>query len=430
MVTLSPSINAHLDRPIAVLGMGISGQSVDLLIKHLGLTCIRYDRRKDAADQNTFSLDDASQHGLAVCSPGFDPNHPWLELAREAGCLCLNELDFASLFWSKRIIGVTGTNGKTTLTEFLAFALRFMGLSAIAVGNNGRPLSSIIGQEKEEFIAVCEISSFQAESLRYCPLDALLWTNFDEDHLDRYASMRDYFVAKANLIKRLRQPLCFIGKSVSIAATYHGSSLPSFAATVDVEEEANLPFALKGKGERRFGQVPQKENFLLALAYWKSQQWSDAFLYEAAEHFPLPAHRLALIANHRGVSFWNDSKATNFAATLAALKRFSSPVLWLGGGKPKGGDMNGFVQSLCKKVKRAYLFGTTAELLARAFCAQDISYQRVNGVKEAVSAAIAEAQPGDDVLFSPGFSSLDHFSSFAERGNTFIKAVKEAISEN
>jgi UDP-N-acetylmuramoylalanine--D-glutamate ligase len=190
-----------LARPVAILGGGVSGEGVRALLTALGASDRVYDL--SAARGAEFTVDGAAQHGLLVFSPGFAPEHPWLRRAREAGALCLGELDFGSLFWRGRLVAITGTNGKTTLTEFLVLALHTSGAEAYAAGTNGHPLSRLAAEHDggaRDAIAVCEVSSFQAETLEHFRADATLWTNFAEDHLERHPGLAAYFMAKWQLV--------------------------------------------------------------------------------------------------------------------------------------------------------------------------------------------------------------------------------------
>src|SRR5208283_1591993 len=174
-------LSSRLGRPVAVMGAGVSGDGTLRLLSRLGAKAVVYDKRGCE-----FTAERAREHGLVVFSPGFPLLHPWLECARKAGCICMAEIDFASVFWLGRIVAVTGTNGKTTLTEFLAHALGAAGIRARAAGNIGLPLTQLVAEEgggAPQAIAVCEVSSFQAEPLGHFRADASLWTNFAEDHL-------------------------------------------------------------------------------------------------------------------------------------------------------------------------------------------------------------------------------------------------------
>ena len=201
-LTASPELQPLLAAPVAIFGAGVSGLGVCAMLASLGAEGVIYD-----AKGNEFDLKRARLHRLVVFSPGFPPEHPWLELARTAGCECRGELDFAAPFWRGSVIAVTGTNGKTTLTEFLVHALREIGQVAYATGNVGFSFAQLVAEKKggtAESIAVCEVSSFQAETMREMRPDATLWTNFAEDHLERHPTLESYFGAKWNLVARTR----------------------------------------------------------------------------------------------------------------------------------------------------------------------------------------------------------------------------------
>lgn len=389
------------------------------LLRKFGLKAIYYDAGGTDPAEQTFGPKQARKHGLIVYSPGFNLEHPWLCIARAAGCICLSELDLAALSWPHSIIGITGTNGKTTLTEFLAAALRRKGLSATAVGNNGVPFSMLVQQQQATGIAVCEISSFQAESVKHLRLDALLWTHFSEDHLDRHRDLHSYFAAKWRLLGCLRQRQFFLGPSVAEAAQRYGFALPDYAVVVD-EQAGNAGTFIH---DTVFARPPQRANGLIAHAYWRSRGLDEQAFCQAARGFSLPRHRLALTTTIGGIAFWNDSKATNFSATLAALESFASPVLWIGGGKAKGGDLKAFLCALAAKIKMAFLFGATAPQLAEQLELAGRQAWAFPSLTAAVQAAFRQAEPQEAVLFSPGFASQDGFCNYAERGEFFEKAV-------
>lgn len=408
-------LRAALARPIAIFGGGVSGSGVRALVEALGGEWRLYDANTvKGAD---FTTGVAKQHALVVFSPGFTPEHPWLARAKAAGASCLNELDFGALCWRGRIVAVTGTNGKTTLTEFLAHALRATGRAAHATGNIGYPLSQLaadkLGGAREE-IAVCEVSSFQAETLLHFRADATLWTNFAEDHLERHASLESYFGAKWNLIAHTTSRAVFLGASVERHARKFERAL---TGTLVVPTERQPP------DERLAGTVfadyPQRENFLLAAAWWRANGFDEATLLHAARSFQLGRHRMTRVAELDGVTFWNDSKATNFHATEAALARFSSPPVLIAGGKPKGGDLAGFVHRAAPHVKHLVLIGETSGELAFHASVARVAHTRCASLEEATRRAAELAAPGEHVLLSPGFASFDMFRSYEDRGNQF-----------
>jgi UDP-N-acetylmuramoylalanine--D-glutamate ligase len=406
-----------LQNPVAIFGGGVSGQAVRELLAQLGARNEIFDEKPGVGTGRAFDAAAAGRHPLVVFSPGFAPDHPWLQAARAGGCTCLGELDFASLFWRGRLVAITGTNGKTTLTEFLAHALIAAGESACAVGNVGLPFSRLPAQAMSvNTIAVCEVSSFQAETLEHFHADATLWTNFAEDHLERHPGLEAYFAAKWNLLAHTRAGAVFAGTSVQHFAREFGRWLPP-AAGVSSEDAAPDP-RLEGT---IFARYPQRENFLLALAWWRHSGRPESALYAAAHSFRLGRHRLALVGELRGVSFWNDSKATNFHAVEAALASFSVPVHLILGGKAKGGDLAAFIRRIGPRTRHAWLIGETRAALA-AFCATgQVPHTVCGSLEEAVRGAAAAARPGDHVVLSPAFASFDMFRSYADRGDQFEK---------
>ena len=416
---LPPVLQGLTDRPVAVLGAGVSGSAVRELLASLGLPCVVYDERGGEGITTRFTRTEAINHRLVIHSPGFAQNHAWLTVARASGCVHWGELDFASLFWPGPVLAVTGTNGKTTLTEFLAFALKRAGRPAIAVGNNGYAFARAIAEGSASVTAVCEVSSFQSELLRALNPRAVIWTNFDEDHLDRHFTMGEYFHAKLGLALRAPANRLYVGESVALFARSLQQPLPAGHRIVPNLELPgwNLPESSP------FRLYPQRENLNLALAWWADEGLSEQSLRTSAALFTARQHRLSRVADVGGVSYWNDSKATNFHAVHAALAEFPSPVLWIGGGKPKGGDIAGFADRLVPRVKQAFLIGETAPFLLEKLSAAGVPARVFATLPAAVQAAGEAASPADNVLLSPGFASFDMFQSYAHRGTVFEQAV-------
>jgi UDP-N-acetylmuramoylalanine--D-glutamate ligase len=413
---------ALLGKPVAIFGGGVSGEGVRALAAALGVEAKVYD-----AKGTKFTPASAREHALVIFSPGFAPDHPWLAQARGAGLECLNELDFASTCWRGEIVAVTGTNGKTTLTEFLTHALTGLGRDAAATGNIGHSFSQLVAERRggsRQAVAVCEVSSFQAETLRHLRADSTLWTNFAEDHLERHPSLESYFGAKWNLVARTavrrEAATVFIGSSVQRFAEKFAR--PLVAAEVVATENQTLDPRLEGTV---FATHPQRENFLLAAAWWRASGFDESALYAAAKRFRLGRHRLARVAEHEGVTFWNDSKATNFHAVEAALAGFAAPVLVILGGKSKGGDLAGFVQRIAPRVRHAVLLGETTDELAFHCKTFRVAHTACASLAEAVRRAAELAAPGDHVLLSPGFASFDMFRNYEDRGSQFENLVRE-----
>lgn len=406
-------------RRVAVFGAGVSGRAVVRLCEFLGLKADLYDEAGQGA-AIAFSSSELERSDAFIFSPGFAANHPWRALVEGSGKLCFSEIGFAAWLWQGRIIGVTGTNGKTTVTELLADALENAGHRAVAAGNIGRPLSEVcldyLGDEN--VWAVCEISSFQAELPLGIELDGFVWTNFSEDHLDRYGSMDVYVAAKARLLQCLKPG----------APVVMGHSVPH---PKGIRPEG-LAWANALDSRSPFTRLPLLKNYNLAAELWSQIGLPEAPLVDAGNHFHLAPHRMALVAAYGGVSFWNDSKATNFHAARAAIAGMGKPVYWIGGGSSKGGDVDRFAAEISKMATASFVYGEVGESLAaemRAHSAQaEYHADFVDAVRAAAAAALKAGSGA--VLMSPGFASFDQFSSYAQRGECFISTVlslKQAV---
>lgn len=408
----------HLDAErAAVFGAGVSGRGAAALLRSQGAWVTLFDEKGGDGVKSEFSEADARRHKIVVYSPGFRSDHPWLARGRAAGAKVYGELEFASLFWPGALVAVTGTNGKTTLTEFLVHTLKQTGADALAAGNIGYPLSRFFEHGgADHTVAVCEVSSFQAEDMRAFRPQAVLWTNFAEDHLERHGDMRSYFAAKFRLVEQLSRPRLFVGPSVAQWATELGFKLPSFTKVID-ETDAGAP------ASSPFARAPQSENYALARAYWEAEHQDMNVLEQAAGSFQVPAHRLELVAEVDGVRCWDDSKATNFHAAEAAFASMQGPVVWIGGGRKKGGDLAAFARRIAPKIEAALVIGEAAPELLRIFKAENVKAQSAPDLPTAVNMAWPLCRNGGNLLLSPGFSSHDQFNTYAERGDCFQRAV-------
>ncbi|MGC6454913.1 MAG: Mur ligase family protein [Coraliomargaritaceae bacterium] len=403
-----------LPRRVAVFGAGKSGSAAIRLCQHLGISCQLFDQdSKNTECYTTFGEGELSAFDAFVFSPGFAASHPWRILCQESDRPCFGECGFAASFWRGPLLGVTGTNGKTSVTTLLTDALNRSGLKAIAVGNVGRPLSEVCIENKdsESIWAVCELSSFQAELPRGLLLDGLIWTNFAEDHLDRYNSMEEYLQAKAKLLDCLKPGApAVLGSSVPL------ESQPESRAG---HWQTDLPI------NSIFSSPHQNENFQLIARIWRALELPEPALLSAASSFQTLPHRLQKVAQINGVDFWNDSKATNYHAALAAVASMESPIYWIGGGRSKGGDIRSFASDLSKGISAAYLYGEVGAKEAFHFSASMDRVSTYSSLEEAVKAASVDAIAAApaSVLLSPGFSSFDLFSSYEQRGECFTSTV-------
>ncbi len=411
-----------MSKPYAIFGAGLSAQAARRLAQANGHDVVLIDEA-GGGDRATFEAADLAEFECFVFSPGFTADHPWRELAEASDLPCMSEIAFASNYWQGQIIGITGTNGKTTLTVLIEKALRLSGHVSVAAGNIGYPFSDAALSESNQAgaYAIVEISSFQAELPGRMQLDALLWTNFAEDHLDRYRSMAGYFRAKAQLFDCLKSDgICVVGTQV---VYWMASFRKKFDSCTIAYEDADLVSHLVP--DSVFRRFPYSENFSVASELWWLLGNSSESLIEAANEFALAPYRLSVVAEFDGVRFWNDSKATNFHATLAALESVGGPIVWIGGGCVKGGDVESFAHEVAGHIEVAILYGEVAERLADALAGSLESVHVHDRFKDAVMIAVqlAAGIPNANVLLSPGFSSFDQFSSYEERGKKFTDMV-------
>ena len=402
-------------KPAAILGAGVSGSGAGTLLRSLDWEYATFDEQSRA-----FGWAEAQACSIVVVSPGFAIDHPWLAIARKAGVETFGEADFASAFWPGRVLAVTGTNGKTTLVHFLTRLLNQSGRVAFAAGNVGKSFAELVAESpKEDATAVLELSSFQTETLRLLHPDSVIWSNLDEDHLDRHGDLTSYFRAKASLVDRLEDGPFLAGISV-IEASQTASVHLAREPRVVRREEANK---ISIPEDSTFNTFPQRENLALALAFAEEEGISEEVFAKALTGFRGEPHRLERIATVDRATFWNDSKATNFSAALAACRNFAGKPFWIGGGQSKGGNLEGFARRLRDLVARAYLVGETGPALGKSLSAFGLQTSVYGDLAKAVRAAFEDVREATDVLFSPGFASFDSFSSYAERGKTFVEIV-------
>jgi len=403
----------HLTKqPIAILGNGKSGQGTHALLQKIGWDSIIYDQT-----ENDFRASDAGKTSLVIYSPGFVPDHPWIELAKKCGKLVLSEVDFAAKFLDARVVAITGTNGKSSLTTILAHVWSKIGRAGFAGGNLGEPLSSILANEDtSESTLFLEMSSFQARGLQVLNPTYTLWTNFSPDHLNYHGSMRDYFLSKYRLVERTNPRSVWLTQQVVETAEKFSVKIPDGVNIVS-ETSIELP------RDHFLNTYPQKQNLSLACAWLKNQGIAEDIIVDALLDYKPEPHRLSKVCSIDEVKFWNDSKSTNLGSVISACKSFPAKIIWIGGGQSKGEDLGEYARSLKPYVSHAFLFGESSTSLHQCMTDAGILSTISRSLGEAVSQAYDAAQKAVDILFSPGFASFDHFKNYLERGNSFIQFV-------
>ncbi|MCW3012171.1 MAG: UDP-N-acetylmuramoyl-L-alanine--D-glutamate ligase [Solirubrobacterales bacterium] len=337
--------------------------------------------------------------GAVVKSPGVPPRAPVVAAARERGIPVLGELELGWRLVDVPFVAVTGTNGKTTVTEWLAHTLRLAGLDVAAAGNVGTPLTSLVPAPPE--LVVCECSSYQlADTLEFAPEVGIL-LNLGSDHLDWHGSLEHYAASKLRLFAH-QEP-----EHVAIAPAR--VAVPGRARRMDLVPDwrASLP---GGHNAVNAGAVAEA---CRALGV------AEEVVQEGLRTFAGVEHRLELLREVGGVRWINDSKATNVASTLTALDATPPPVhLILGGDDAKQEDFT----PLAGRAAHVYLVGEAAGRLA-----EQVGGERCGDLETAVARAAAAARPGETVLLSPACASFDQFKDYEERGRRFA-ALVEALA--
>ena len=402
-------------KPVAVLGAGVSGRGVGALLDRLEWKYETYDELG-----RDFGNTEARASSLVVFSPGFTMAHPWLELARENDLAVMGETDFGACFLDNPVIAITGTNGKTTLATMLTHAWKALGYSAVAAGNVGVPICKLLadGLKRDTFVFL-EVSSFQAQGMSNLRPDSVLWTNFEVDHLDHHKDEKEYFLAKANLVEKVGKGSVIVGRSVSEKAREFDCDLPLETQIVDRNGDCsiNLP------EDHFLTSFPQLENLSIAKAFANSEGIAGKDFDQAIVDYKPEPHRLQKVAKIGDATFWNDSKATNSGAAIAACRNFSGNVFWIGGGKSKGEDSAIFCLRLKPLIKKAFLTGEIGNALCEDLRAHGVLAILCSSLKEAVNRAYEEVNERTTILFSPGFASFDCFSNYVERGKSFMESV-------
>jgi UDP-N-acetylmuramoylalanine--D-glutamate ligase len=384
-----------LPRRALVLGMARSGQAAAAALARHGVEGVGVDRR--LGNDSDLSLLDGVD--LVVRSPGVPGGHELLAEARSRGTPIWSEVELGyRLLPGVPIVGVTGTNGKTTTVELLGAIFRAAGRDVAVAGNVGRPLTAV---ERADWI-VCELSSFQLEDVHELSCRVAVLLNLEPDHLDRHGSFGVYRNVKLRIFERAELTV----------------KPPGFGpATVTFTADDSLPAEplLRGRHNR--------ENAAAATAAARLVGIEDAAIAEALRTFPGVPHRLELVGKAGGVRYVNDSKATNVAAALRALEAYADePVLLILGGQGKGESFEPLAGALGPNVRAVYAIGETAEEIARAVGERAT---RAGDLATAVALAARDARPGDVVLLSPACASYDQFENFERRGEEFGRLVQK-----
>jgi UDP-N-acetylmuramoylalanine--D-glutamate ligase len=433
--------------PFLVVGLARSGEAAALALRARGEEVIGCDAGAPTQPQLQAAAGrlraagvevhlDASGDVLAarartlIKSPGVPQQAPAVLAARERGLAVLGEVELAWRLLPNEFIAVTGTNGKTTTTEWIGHVHREAAVPVAVAGNVGTAVSSLVGVLPAESTVVCEASSFQLEdSIDFAPEAALL-LNLAPDHLDRHGTYANYVAAKLRIfVNQGNHDLAVAATDVPVEdlggcarrvlfGEGFGAELSAHAGHLWWEEEPLLrieEISLPGAHNR--------QNAMATAAVCLARGLEREAVTAGLRTFAGVAHRLELVATRDGVPFVNDSKATNVASTLVALSSYAGGVHLIAGGRGKGQDFSPLAAPVAKRCRAVYLIGEAAGELSDALAATGVPVHFEGDLDRAVAAARAAALPGEVVLLSPACASYDQYRDFEARGEHFRQLV-------
>ena len=406
-----------------VLGLARSGEAAALALARRGVQVVGVDRREDVDSRRlreegvevVLGADDPELLDgvdLLVKSPGVPPAAPVAAAARERGVTVWSEVELGFRLLANPILGVTGTNGKTTTSELLGDIFRAAGEDVAVAGNVGRPLTGLDGALDERAWIVCELSSFQLEDVdTFRPHIAVL-LNLAPDHLDRHKTFEDYRAAKLRIFENQT------ADDVAVVPRGFGP-IPGEAKRIEFSLEDELPAEPAVPGDHN------RENAAAATVAARAAGIPDDAIAAGLSSFAGVPHRLELVREVGGVRFVNDSKATNPEAAERALSAYPPGIRLILGGSRKGIPFERLAKrAAASGVAQAYLIGDSADEIAEALAAEGVRFTYSRDLPTAVQDAFRDADPGEVVLLSPACASYDQFRDFEERGERFRELVE------
>jgi UDP-N-acetylmuramoylalanine--D-glutamate ligase len=367
---------------------------------------------------------------LIVLSPGVPMDLEPLEAARKRGATVIGEVELASYFLRGPVIGITGSNGKTTTTALAGHILQESGIPVQVGGNIGTAVTAMIESSRPEQWNVLELSSFQLETIGQFRAQIAVALNVTPDHLDRHHSFENYAAAKGQLFETQQagdwavlnadDPVCVGYAAKTVASPVWFSSTQAVSPGVSLREGE---LWLDGERVMPSGEIPIRgrhnvENTMAAVAACRLAGVGLAQIAAAVRTFRAVEHRLEFVRNVSGVDFYNDSKATNVDATLKALDAFAGGLWVILGGKDKGSDYTVLRGPLSQKARAVMVIGAAAAKI-REQIGGAVSLHDSKTLDAAVREAYGLARPGDTVLLAPACASFDQFDNYEHRGRVF-----------
>ncbi len=440
-----------------IVGMARSGIEAAKLIHKMGGVVSIYDGKTEMQIDNIASLDgivkdrflgnepnNIEMFDLIVLSPGVPTDLAFLKTAKDMAIEVIGEVELAYRFAKGRFIGITGTNGKTTTTTLVGEMFKQQGLRTFVVGNIGVPISKIVCEENDDDnFYITELSSYQLESIdSFKPWIAAI-LNITPDHLARHKTMANYIEAKLNIATHLDTPSHLLLNLDQSETRALGNRFPGAAwfsktnldALVHVRSFDDSDYIVVSDKETLLPVMPTKEIGLLGEHNLENALAAVGLAYlagvsiESMGHvlrtFRGVEHRNEFVATINGVSFYNDSKATNPEASIPAIKAMQHPTVLIAGGMDKGSDYTLWIATF-KTIKHVILFGETKYAIASALEKADfVDFSIVENLHEAIQLATQLVITGDNVLLSPACASWDMYPDFEARGDEFKMLVRK-----
>ena len=440
----APAPMALRGKRVLVLGLGDTGLSVAQWVQRHGGIVRAADTRKTPPRKNDYAGELVTGNFKVSLLKGIDLVciSPGLSLEEEViqGAITKNipiAGDIELFAWdvhktSAKILAVTGTNGKSTVTALTGHLLRAAGIDGEVAGNIAPPALDALAKRKKAPAAwVLELSSYQLETTWSLAPDAATMLNLSEDHLDRYAGLAQYAAAKARVFQGRGVQVLNRCDSASMALAESGRTHVTFGLDAPaIAEDFGVREGWLVRGEEKLCKIQELQitgshnvaNALAACALAHLGGAPLAALAKGLQTFQGLPHRMQNVGERGGVVWLDDSKGTNVGATVAALKGLSRPAILILGGEGKGQDFSPLAPVVKEKAKHVVLIGKDAALIKRAL--GKVSMEKAKTLEDAVKRAAALAQPGDAVLLSPACASFDMFRDYKHRGEAFAAAVR------
>ena len=387
----------------------------------------------ETGPHNRLSFLDAD---LIIPSPGV-PMLREMEEAQENGIPIISEAELASRFLKGKIVGITGSNGKSTTTTLTHKILKDGHLEAYLAGNIGTPLISFVDKSADHHIYVTELSSFQLDHIESFSAAVSVFLNLSPDHLDWHKSFKNYFEAKKKLFMSQKESGWTILNRDDPAVWALAEEVPSRVFAFSRQKKIlngcsieNEWIVLRDEKEEKIMNVSDiplpgahnLDNVMASALVGHLFSVPVPLIRESIKNFQGLEHRLEKVSNIRGVEFYNDSKATNVEAAITSIVSFNQPIILVLGGRDKGSDFKKLRKPILERVKKVFLIGEAKEKIKRAL-KNAIPMIDVFSLKEAVVEGFASANSGEIVLLAPACTSFDMFSNFEERGKIFKEEV-------